>query len=87
MDTTNIRIKGARLVKKPNCQDSQDKTFAIQSTTGTSISTYIDWIVAELSKKSFGEVAIRFIVMRGQVVDVRKESMDSEHFPLLPDKK
>ncbi len=58
----------------------------IQSTTGTAIETYIDWLRRELDKKNtrngYGEIAIRFVVCRGQVTDVRKESIDTEHTPL-----
>ncbi len=56
----------------------------LQSTTGTSINNYITWLVSELSEKQYGEVCIRFTVVRGQVVDVRKESIDTEHHPLEP---
>ena len=55
---------------------------ALQSTTGTSITSYLDWLVSELSKKQYGEVAIKFVVCRGAVVDVRKESIDTDHFSL-----
>jgi hypothetical protein len=52
------------------------------STTGTSIQGYLAWVEGELEKKSFGEVAIRFIVTAGKVTDVRTESVDKDHFPL-----
>lgn len=52
------------------------------STTGTSIESYLEWIRAELVKKDYGEVTISFIITRGQVTDVKKISMDSEHTPL-----
>ncbi len=52
------------------------------STTGTSIEGYIDWIRKELSRKSWGEVSIRFTVVRGQVTDVRRESVETDHTPL-----
>lgn len=52
------------------------------STTGTSIKSYLEWLENELSKKQYGEVGIKFVVVRGQVVDVRKESVDSDHFDL-----
>jgi len=56
----------------------------LQSTTGTSINTYISWLVSELSKKKYGEVCIRFTVVRGQIVDVSRESIESDHFALEP---
>lgn len=52
------------------------------STTGTSIETYLNWVRTELEKKDWGEVALSFIINNGQVVDVRKVSMDHEHFQL-----
>jgi hypothetical protein len=54
----------------------------MQSTTGTSIDSYINWVRNELSKKSYGKVSISFTVTMGQVTDVEKISMDSEHTPL-----
>lgn len=56
------------------------------STTGTAIENYIDWLRRELEKKEYGEVSISFVVTRGQVTDVRKVSMDTEHHALLPKK-
>lgn len=80
-------IGGARLIKKDTQLAQINKPIAVHSAAGANINTYIDWIIAELAKKDFGEVAIRFTVMRGQVVDVHKESIDSEHFPLKADKR
>jgi len=54
----------------------------VQSTTGTAISTYLKWVEEELRKKNYGEVSISFVVVRGQVVDVKKQSVDNEHFSL-----
>lgn len=54
----------------------------IVSTTGTTIESYLKWIVTEIEKKNYGEVSINFIVNNGQIVDVKKVSMDSDHFPL-----
>lgn len=54
----------------------------MNSTTGTSIKQYHDWIDSELEKREYGEVSIRFKIVRGQVVDVRKESVDCDHFAL-----
>jgi len=54
------------------------------STTGTSIEDYLDWVARELAGKEYGEVAIEFVVKRGQVTDVRKRSVDADHFPLQP---
>jgi hypothetical protein len=52
------------------------------STTGTSIESYLEWVRKELTKKNYGEVSINFVVTAGQITDVRKTSMDSEHTPL-----
>jgi len=52
------------------------------STTGTSINSYLEWVKQELNKKEWGEVAIQFIVNNGQVVDVKKTTMDHEHFQM-----
>jgi len=54
----------------------------MNSTTGTAISDYIAWLESEIDKKDFGEVSIRFKIHEGQVVDVRKESVDTDHFSL-----
>ena len=56
----------------------------INTTTGTSIETYIDWLKSELEKKDYGEVSITFVITRGQVTDVKKISMDNEHHALQP---
>lgn len=52
------------------------------STTGTSIASYLDWIVNELERKKYGEVSITFVLNRGKVVDVIKQSVDKDHYPL-----
>lgn len=62
--------------------DKNNDDFFIQSTTGTSIQTYMNWLENELSKKRYGEVAIRFIITNGQITDVKKESVDKDHFDL-----
>lgn len=54
------------------------------SSTGTTIETYLEWVKKELNKKDYGEVSIVFTVVRGQVTDVKKTSMDSEHTSLKP---
>ena len=54
----------------------------VTSTTGTSIDSYIAWMRRELEKKSYGEVSIKFVVCQGQITDVRKESVDTDHTPL-----
>lgn len=51
-----------------------------KTATGSTLSCYIDWITTELQKKEFGEVSIKFVVRDGTIVDVRKESVDTEHF-------
>lgn len=50
------------------------------STTGTTIKTYLQWVEAELEKKNYGEVTIKFVVRDHRVVDVRKESVETEHY-------
>jgi len=52
------------------------------STTGTSIEAYLEWAKHEIEKKSWGEVALTFTINNKQVVDVKKVSMDHEHFAL-----
>lgn len=54
----------------------------LTSSTGTSIQSYLDWVKKELDKKSWGEVTISFTVNKGIVVDVKKTSMDHEHYQL-----
>jgi hypothetical protein len=56
----------------------------INTTTGTSIKNYLAWVEEELSKKEYGEVSISFTIHAKQVVDVKKMSVDNEHFPLRP---
>ena len=51
-----------------------------KTATGSSLSCYLNWIATELQKKEFGEVSINFVVRDGTIVDVRKESVDREHF-------
>ena len=53
--------------------------MAIESSTGTSIKTYIKWLEEELSKRAWGEVTISFKICDGFVTDVRKEAVDTEH--------
>jgi hypothetical protein len=52
------------------------------TSTGTSIKNYLDWIEKELEKKDYGEVSICFVINRGIITDVRKESVDKDHFNL-----
>lgn len=52
------------------------------STTGTSIASYMTWLNRELSSKEYGEVSITFKIHRGQITDVRRESVETEHIPL-----
>lgn len=52
------------------------------TSTGSSIKTYLNWIEKELEKKDYGEVSLTFIVTKGVVTDVRKESVDRDHFSL-----
>ena len=54
----------------------------INSSTGTSIESYLNWVKKELEKKDYGEVSITFTVTRGEISDVRKESVDRDHFQL-----
>lgn len=55
----------------------------MNSTTGTSIDQYFSWLRTELEQKNFGEVSISFTVTHGQITDVRKMSMESDHIPLV----
>ncbi len=48
----------------------------------TTFTAYCDWLKMELSQKKFGEVSLKFVIRQGQVVDVRKESIESDHFEL-----
>jgi hypothetical protein len=50
------------------------------STTGSNLKSYLGWVTEELNKKEYGEVSIKFVVRDGRIVDVRKESVDTEHF-------
>ena len=52
------------------------------STTGTSINSYLEWVKQELNRKQWGEVSINFVINNGQVVDLKKTSMDHDHFQL-----
>jgi len=56
----------------------------INSTTGTSIENYFDWVRRELEIKEYGEVSITFTVTQGQVSLVTKNSKDTEHCNLKP---
>ena len=56
----------------------------MNTTTGTSIENYLNWVKSELEKKDYGEVSITFVITRGQVTDVKKISMDNEHHALQP---
>lgn len=56
----------------------------INTTTGTSIENYFDWVRRELERKEYGEVSITFTVTQGQVSLVKKNSMDTEHCDLKP---
>jgi len=61
-----------------------DEKRMINTTTGTSIENYLNWVKNELEKKDYGKVSIVFTVTRGQVTDVEKNSMDNEHISLKP---
>lgn len=54
--------------------------MATQSTTGTTIKSYLLWVEQELDKKNYGEVTIKFVIRDHKVVDVRKESVETEHY-------
>jgi hypothetical protein len=54
------------------------------STTGTSIDSYISWLRRELENKEWGEVSIHFTVCQGQVTDVKRGSIETDHFKILP---
>jgi len=57
------------------------------TTTGSTLQNYIDWLKEELERKDYGEVSIRFTITKGQISDVRKESIVHEHFVLQPGEK
>ena len=52
----------------------------MNSTTGTSVIDYLEWVKAELEKKKWGSVSIEFTICGGQITDVRKGSFDNDHF-------
>lgn len=52
------------------------------TTTGSTIENYMTWVRRELDGKQWGEVTITFVVTKGQVTDVRRTSIDTEHLPL-----
>lgn len=54
----------------------------IVCTTGTSIENYLTWVKNEIAKKDYGEVTIVFTINSHQVVDVKKSSMDHDHYVL-----
>ena len=57
--------------------------MSIESSTGTTLATYLEWLESEASSKAFGEVGIYLTIHGGQIVDVRKTSVDTEHFKLV----
>ena len=52
------------------------------STTGTTIENYIDWMLRETAFKEYGEASLKFVICRGQVVKVEKQSLATEQIPL-----
>lgn len=54
----------------------------ITSSTGTTLASYLDWLKGEASDKQWGEVGIHLTICNGQITDVRKTSVDTEHFPM-----
>jgi hypothetical protein len=50
------------------------------STTGTTLTEYANWLEQEAERKQFGEVGIYLVIHAGQIVDVRRTSVDTEHF-------
>jgi hypothetical protein len=54
------------------------------TTTGTSISGYLDWLKREIDKKKYGTVEIKFVVRRGVVTKVFTNSGDEEIIELTP---
>ena len=50
------------------------------TTTGTTLASYLDWLASEAGGKLFGEVGIYLTIHNGQIVDVRKTSVDLEHY-------
>ena len=56
--------------------------MSVQSSTGTTLESYLAWLKREADAKGWGEVGIHLTICNGQIVDVRKTSVDTEHFPL-----
>ena len=54
----------------------------MNSSTGTSLRAYLEWLSKEAEGKAWGEVGIHLTICAGQIVDVRKTSVDTEHYPL-----
>jgi len=52
------------------------------TTTGTTLQTYIEWLINEAESKNYGEAGLHLVIHAGQLVDVRKTSIDHEHFTL-----
>jgi hypothetical protein len=52
------------------------------STTSTAIKTYINWLEQKLAETEWGEVSISFTICNSQITDIRKGSIDSEHYPM-----
>jgi hypothetical protein len=52
------------------------------STTSTAIKTYINWLEQKVAETEWGEVSISFTICNSQITDIKKGSIDSEHYPL-----
>lgn len=56
----------------------------MNSSTGTTLAAYLEWLSREAEEKAWGEVGIHLTICAGQIVDVRKTSVDTEHYALKP---
>ena len=54
----------------------------MNSSTGTSIQGYVEWMNREISKKEYGEVILKIKVCAGQIVGAEKTSIDNDKFEL-----
>lgn len=58
----------------------------IATTTGSSLETYVRWLVAKAQEKAdgggYGELGLNITFTRGQLTDARCIDIDHSHFPL-----
>ena len=56
----------------------------MNTSTGTTLEQYTEWLTREVQRKRFGKVTLTLIVTDGQITDAEKWSMDHDHFQLQP---